>query len=364
MQLKSIKLKTNNSETVSNTKINSKINNIINKIKSFINTLKNLNQKQIIFILLGAFNISSWSSPAISLFLGVASTFFIKSAFKNTSKLSKYLLQVSVVGLGFGMNLYNAIKVSQDGFFITFAFIFGTLILGYFLGNLLKIHSNTNTLISSGTAICGGSAIAAVSPVIKANNEDISVSMGIVFLLNSVALLIFPLIGHYFNLSQYQFGVWSAIAIHDTSSVVGAAGAFGDEALQIATTIKLARALWIIPITLLFAYIYQKIQAKNDKLETTSLENKDNKTKSAPFPKFVLYFIAAMALNTFLPYITDISPYLVDISKKGLNLTLFLIGAGLSIENIRKVGLRAVIFGIILWLIVLTTSLFIVLKYY
>lgn len=344
-------MKVNIAETVSNTE------------DTLMNTLKNLNQKQIIFILLGVFTVTSWSSPAISLFLGVASTFFIQNAFKSTSKVSKYLLQVSVVGLGFGMNLYNAIKVSQDGFLITFALIFGTLILGYFLGNLLKIQSNTNTLISSGTAICGGSAIAAVSPVIKANNEDISVSMGVVFLLNSVALLIFPMIGHYLNLSQYQFGVWSAIAIHDTSSVVGAAGAFGDEALQIATTIKLARALWIIPITLIFAFIYQKYNSQS-KSESQISEKQNSKPKSAPFPKFVLYFIAAMALNTFLPFITDISPYLVSISKQGLNLTLFLIGAGLSIDNIRKVGLRAVIFGVILWLIILTTSLFIVINYY
>lgn len=244
------------------------------------------------------------------------------------------------------MNINNAIKVSQDGFWLTFAFIFGTLILGLIFGKLFKIQDKTATLITAGTAICGGSAIAAVSPVIDAENEDISVSMGIVFLLNSVALLIFPIIGHYFGLTQNQFGLWSAIAIHDTSSVVGAAQSYGSEALQIATTIKLARALWIIPISIIFAVLYNK------------------KGKLSSFPKFIIFFIIAMTINTYFPIINPLSSILVSSAKSGLNLTLFLIGAGLSLDNIKKVGAKSILYGLLLWIIILVISLVVVINFY
>ncbi len=314
--------------------------------KNFFQNITALNAKQITFIIIAIFTLSPFSSPALSLFLGILSTFLIPKVFNNLNKISKYLLQISVVGLGFGMNINNAIKVSQDGFWLTFIFIFGTLALGLIFGKIFKLQDKTATLITSGTAICGGSAIAAVSPVIEAENEDISVAMGIVFLLNSIALLIFPILGHYFGLSQYQFGLWSAIAIHDTSSVVGAAQSYGSEALKIATTIKLARALWIIPLTVLFAFLYKK------------------KGKLSSFPKFILFFIVAMAVNTYFPIIEPLSVVLVSLAKNGLNLTLFLIGAGLSLENIRKVGFRSILFGLLLWIIILTSSLLVVINFY
>lgn len=316
-----------------------KINNIFQNIVS-------LSPKQIIFIIIALFTLTQFSTPALSLFLGISTTFFIPKVFNNLNKISKYLLQISVVGLGFGMNLNNAIRVSQDGFWLTFSFIFGTLILGLIFGKLFKINDKTATLITSGTAICGGSAIAAVSPVIDAENEDISVSMGIVFLLNSIALLIFPILGHYFGLNQNQFGLWAAIAIHDTSSVVGAAQSYGSEALQIATTIKLARALWIIPISIVFAVIYNK------------------KRKLSAFPIFILFFIVAMAINTYFPILQPISSLLVSSAKSGLNLTLFLIGAGLSLDNIKKVGAKSILFGLLLWIIVLVISLVVVINLY
>ncbi|HEX3100677.1 MAG TPA: putative sulfate exporter family transporter, partial [Pyrinomonadaceae bacterium] len=211
-----------------------------------------------VFILLILFCLSPWGSPPIALALGLILAFTISNPFPSLSgKPTKYLLQTSVVLLGFGMNLTEVYKAGRDGILFTIATIFGTLVLGYFAGKMLGVPAKTSTLISSGTAICGGSAIAAVGPAIDAGSEEMSVSLGTVFVLNSIALFLFPLIGHALNLSQNQFGVWSAIAIHDTSSVVGASGSYGPEALAIATTVKLARALWIAPVALMLAYIYR-----------------------------------------------------------------------------------------------------------
>jgi len=302
--------------------------------------------KQAIFLLLSLLCLAPFSSPPIALLLGLLASQIIPKAFSNISKISKMLLQYSVVGLGFGMNLYSAIKVSQDGVILTAIFITSTILIGLLVGKYLAIKRNTTLLIASGTAICGGSAIAAVAPIIEASEDEMSVSLGIVFILNSVALIMFPILGHYFNLSQMQFGMWSAIAIHDTSSVVGAAQSYGNEALQIATTVKLGRALWIVPLSLAVSIFFK--QGK----------------KKISIPYFILYFILAMVVSTFIPAIQSFSPYIVVVAKKGLTLTLFLIGAGMTKESLKTVGFKPLILGVGLWILVLVSSLLLVMKYY
>lgn len=284
-------------------------------------------------------------SPPLALFIGIVMAQIGHPYAKLNSKLTSKLLQISVVGLGFGMNLTSAIKAGKEGIVFTVISIFGTLLLGYGLGKIMKIEKKTSFLVSAGTAICGGSAIAAVSPVIKANEQQISAALGTVFILNAIALFIFPHIGHYFELSQHQFGLWSAIAIHDTSSVVGAASNYGDEALKIATTVKLARALWIIPV----AY-----------LATLVFKNKDSKAK---IPYFIGYFILALIANTYLPFVQKVSPYLVELAKIGLTLTLFLIGTSLSKKVIQAVGLKPLIQGIILWVTISVAALYVVMHF-
>lgn len=281
-------------------------------------------------------------SPPIALFIGIVMAQIGHPYAKLNSKLTSKLLQISVVGLGFGMNLTSAIKAGKEGIIFTVISIFGTLLLGYGLGKIMKMEKKTSFLVSAGTAICGGSAIAAVSPVIKANEQQISAALGTVFILNAIALFIFPIIGHHFELSQHQFGLWSAIAIHDTSSVVGAASNYGAEALQVATTVKLARALWIIPV----AY-----------LATLLFKNKDSKAK---IPYFIGYFILALIANTYLPLVQKVSPYLVDAAKIGLTLTLFLIGTSLSRKVIQAVGIKPLIQGIILWITISVVALYVV----
>lgn len=284
-------------------------------------------------------------SPPLALFIGIVMAQIGHPYAKLNSKLTSKLLQISVVGLGFGMNLTSAIKAGKEGTVFTVISIFGTLLLGYGLGKIMKIEKKTSFLVSAGTAICGGSAIAAVSPVINANEQQISAALGTVFILNAIALFIFPHIGHYFELSQHQFGLWSAIAIHDTSSVVGAASNYGDEALKIATTVKLARALWIIPV----AY-----------LATLVFKNKDSKAK---IPYFIGYFILALIANTYLPFVQKVSPYLVKLAKIGLTLTLFLIGTSLSKKVIQAVGLKPLIQGIILWVTISVAALYVVMHF-
>lgn len=281
-------------------------------------------------------------SPPLALFIGIVIAQIGHPYAKLNSKLTSKLLQISVVGLGFGMNLTSAIKAGKEGIIFTVISIFGTLLLGYGLGKIMKIEKKTSFLVSAGTAICGGSAIAAVSPVIKANEQQISAALGTVFILNAIALFIFPIIGHHFELSQHQFGLWSAIAIHDTSSVVGAASSYGAEALQTATTVKLARALWIIPVVYLAMQLFK---------------NKDSKAK---IPYFIGYFILALIANTYLPFVQKISPYLVDAAKIGLTLTLFLIGTSLSRKVIQAVGIKPLIQGVILWVTISVVALYVV----
>lgn len=299
-----------------------------------------LNTRKTIFIISALLCLLPFMSPAAALLLGLILAQLIQHPYKELNhKATNWLLKLSVVGLGFGMNVFTALKAGKEGVLFTIVSIFGVLVLGFILGKLFKTGRKTSFLISAGTAICGGSAIAALSPVMKADEKEISVSLGIVFILNSAALLLFPAIGHALNLSQSQFGLWCAIAIHDTSSVVGAASKYGEQALQIATTVKLARALWIIPVAFGTAFLF-----------------KSDRTK-VKVPYFIGLFILAMLADTYLPFIKPLSPYLVSLAKKGLTLTLFLIGSGLSAQVIRSVGVKPFLQGILLWVTISVASL-------
>lgn len=302
-------------------------------------------QKAVFFLLI-IFSLSPWGSPPIALALGLVLAFTIGNPFPQLSgKPVKYLLQASVVLLGFGMNLTAVYKAGRDGILFTIATIFGTLILGYFVGKMLRVEDKTSTLISSGTAICGGSAIAAVAPAIDAEGDQITVSLGTVFVLNSVALFIFPVAGHWLGLTEGQFGVWAAIAIHDTSSVVGAAAAYGQDSLIVGTTVKLARALWIAPVALLFAYIYRR-------------KDSDSKTKIA-IPWFIVLFLVATVIRSYAPATVPPSIFdaIVNLAKAGLTITLFLIGASLSHATLKKFGYMALLQGVILWIVISIVSL-------
>ena len=288
-------------------------------------------------------NIGLAITPAISLLIGLIYALIFPIPFaKFNKKASKYLLQVSVVGLGFGMNIVDSLKSGSSGMLFTIASVVGVMALGVLLGRWLHLNRKTSYLISSGTAICGGSAIAAVGPIIKASEDEMAVSLGVIFILNAIALFIFPPIGQYFELSETQFGTWAAIAIHDTSSVVGAGEAYGPIALQSATLIKLTRALWIIPLALV-----------------TMLFFHDKKNKIS-IPWFIFLFIIAMAINTYCNIPNEISSILVLIAKKGLIVTLFLIGTSLSIKSIKKVGIRPLLLAITLWIVIGVTSFFVV----
>ena len=306
--------------------------------------IKNEPVSKVIFISGILFCLLPFVDPPIALLLGIILSQVNGHPFaKHNGKLVKILLQGSVVGLGFGMNLFEAAKAGREGLLFTISTIALTFLAGIFLGRLFKIDKKIAYLISTGTAICGGSAIAAVSPVIGAKAEQMSVSLGTVFILNSVALLIFPFIGHFFDMSQPQFGLWAAIAIHDTSSVVGAAAKYGAEALQIATTVKLERALWIIPLSFITAVAFR------------------NKNSKVNIPYFIFFFVGAMALNTFLPQLHDAGQIILLIARKGLTITLFLIGAGLTKETLKAVGVKPLILGIILWVLISVSSLFVIL---
>jgi len=295
----------------------------------------NLFLQQLIFgavIILCLFSIIS---PPIALLFGV----LIVNVFGNpflefNHRAITFLLQFSVVGLGFGMDASSAISAGKEGFLLTVLSIFSTLIFGTLLGKWLKTDKKTSHLISCGTAICGGSAIAAISPTIKSNENQTSIALGVIFILNSVALFVFPFIGHQLDLSQKDFGLWCAIAIHDTSSVVGAANKYGAEALQIATTVKLARALWIIPISILTAIIFK---------------NKNSKIK---IPYFIGLFILAMLLNSYVPQIAVFAPSITGIAKIGLTVTLFLIGATLNSNALKSVGAKPLLQGVFLWIFI------------
>jgi uncharacterized integral membrane protein (TIGR00698 family) len=290
-------------------------------------------------------NVDSYVSPPIALFLGLLFALFFGQAYpKFNKKVSKKLLQYSVVGLGFGMNLQASLQSGKEGMAFTIVSVVGTMLIGWIIGRkLLKVERDTSYLISSGTAICGGSAIAAVGPVLKAKDTEMSVALGTVFILNAIALFVFPVIGHALDMTQQQFGMWAAIAIHDTSSVVGAGAAYGEEALQVATTIKLTRALWIIPLALATSFIYK------------------SKGQKISIPWFILFFVLAMIFNTYVLSTTEVGTmighYINDFARKSLTITLFFIGASLSRDVLKSVGIKPLIQGVLLWIIISLSTL-------
>lgn len=289
---------------------------------------------------------SAWVTPPVALFLGLAFALLCGQAHpKFNKKTSKYLLQYSVVGLGFGMNLQASLASGKEGMEFTIISVIGTLLIGWVIGRkFLKVDRDTSYLISSGTAICGGSAIAAVGPpVLKAKDSEMSVALGTIFILNAVALFIFPAIGHALNMSQQEFGTWAAIAIHDTSSVVGAGAAYGEEALKIATTIKLTRALWIIPLAIATSFIFK------------------SKGQKISIPWFIFFFVLAMIVNTYVLSLSEtgmlIGAGINSIARKTLTITLFFIGASLSRDVLKAVGVKPLVQGILLWIVISFSTL-------
>ncbi len=279
-------------------------------------------------------------SPAIALFMGLLLGFTVGNPYiKQSSKASKYLLQFAVVGLGFGMNLFESLQSGKEGMLFTVVSVVGVLALGFWLGRRMLMDSKTAYLISSGTAICGGSAIAAVAPILNATPNQMSVSLGTIFILNAIALFIFPPIGRLLELTQEQFGLWAAIAIHDTSSVVGAGAAYGHKALEVATMVKLTRALWIIPLSIATTFFFKQ---------------KDAKVK---IPWFILFFILAMVANTIFSLPNKLTSSIVSLSKVGMTITLYLIGSGLSLKVLRSVGMRPLVLGVTLWIFIGVISL-------
>ena len=281
--------------------------------------------------------LSSWVTPPMVLFIGLVFALLCGQAYPTfNKKVSKKLLQYSVIGLGFGMNLQASLASGKEGMLFTIISVVGTLLIGIFIGcKVLKLNHNTSYLISSGTAICGGSAIAAVGPIINAKDPDMSMALATVFILNAIGLFLFPILGHWVGLTQQEVGTWAAIAIHDTSSVVGAGAAYGEEALQVATTIKLTRALWIIPIALVTSVIFR------------------SEGKKISIPWFILFFIVAMLINTyFLADYPEIGKFIAGLARKGLIITMFFIGASLSVDVIKSVGIRPLLQGVLLWIII------------
>ena len=301
--------------------------------------------KKVIFFGLVLFCLSPFASSPLALALGIAFTIIIGNPFEQ--KVQKYihlLLQISIVGLGFGLKLDEALHAGKTGVMLTVLSISTVMLLGYLLGKLFKIERPLSYLISVGTAICGGSAIAAVSPIIKPSTKQISLALAIVFTLNSVALFIYPPLGHLLNLTQEQFGLWCAIGIHDTSSVVGAASKYGDVALKIATTVKLSRALWIIPMSILTMVFFKTNGAK------------------VKIPWFIGYFMLAILLNTYIPIFGGFSSVATSVAKAGLNLTLFFIGSTISIQTLKTISWKPLALAMILWVTISVGSLLLIMK--
>lgn len=305
-------------------------------------TKKNL--KPLVFAILLLAAIAGYLNSAAALISGFLFTLvFGHYGLEVKRKLINGLLKIAVVGLGFGMFLNEALQTGKEGLGLTVFTIFSTLILGFLFTRLFKLDPKMGYMVSSGTSICGGSAIAAVSSVIKASPKSISVALGVVFFLNAVALFIFPPIGHFFHLTQEQFGLWAAVAIHDTSSVVGAALDYGQRALQVATTVKLARALWIIPISFLSMLFFK---------------SKEGKVK---IPWFIFLFVLAILVNSYFNLPATLTAFLTRGAERLLVLTLLLIGSTLSIEDLKKTGIQPFLLGISLWLFISVSSLYLIL---
>ena len=301
---------------------------------------KNTALRALFFILLAA---SAFLSPAMSLLAGIVLALTLGNPYPALAKrASKIALQASVVGIGFGMDLHESLAAGRDGMLFTVVSVIGVMLLGVALGRRMGIDGKGSYLIASGTAICGGSAIAAVGPVIDADDDQMSLSLITIFVLNAVALFVFPPVGEALGLSQLQFGMWAAIAIHDTSSVVGAGAAYGQEALQIATTVKLTRGLWIIPLAVFSTFVFR------------------SRGKRITVPWFILLFVAAMAVNTYTGIPEQVTGAIVEVSRRVLCMTLFLIGCGLSLAVVRSVGIRPLILGVVLWAVISITTLAVV----
>ena len=299
--------------------------------------------KKILFICALVFVVTPWCSATYALLIGILIALIPENPFaETTNKLAPILLKISIVGIGFGINLNDAVEIGTTGLLFTVGSVLLTVLLAAAAGKLFKIENKISFLISAGSAICGGTAIAAVSPIMKADQRQISVAMGTVFILNAVALLLFPYVGNYLELTQNQFGYWSAIAIHDTSSVVGAASIYGKEALITATTVKLGRTLWIIPAIFITSLVFK---------------NPDSKKK---YPLFILFFSIAIVVSSYLPFIQNYADELVFIAKKGFAITLFFIGAGLSKKLMKSVGWRPFAQGAIVWVIISIVALYVI----
>lgn len=285
-------------------------------------------------------------SSAAALVLGVVLAVFLGNPYVDkTRTYTHHLLSLSVIGLGAGMDLMVVGRVGFQGIGYTVVGISFTMLLGTLVGRMLKIERDTSTLITVGTAICGGSAIAAVAPTIRAKSHEVSVALGTVFMLNACALVIFPWIGHLLNLTQTQFGLWSALAIHDTSSVVGSTLQYGPESLQVGTTVKLARALWIVPVTFLIGMFY---------FRGKKVEGGAGKAKK---PWFILGFLIAAALVTWIPELRPAGHVVETVAKRALVVTLFLIGANLTKETLKSVGIKPFLQGVGLWVVVASCTL-------
>jgi uncharacterized integral membrane protein (TIGR00698 family) len=309
---------------------------------------------KILFVLALALSFTGLFSPPIALTVGILFGLSFAHPYISESRgIARALLQSSVVALGFGMNLHEVLKAGRSGFIYTALGISFSLLVGRALGKLLQLRGNSSFLITTGTAICGGSAIAAIGPILQANEEEMAVSLGTIFILNSIALLIFPPIGNALHLSQSQFGLWAALAIHDTSSVVGAATKYGAQAVVVATAVKLARALWIVPLALATAAI-KRGRFRNTPGDGAAGEGRPR----IQFPWFILFFVLATLANTYLPALPTATKTFFKLGRLGLTATLLLIGTGISRATLKEVGWRPLLLGVLLWLGVGVTSLY------
>lgn len=309
---------------------------------------------KIIALVISASGLVLWASPPSALAAGILFSLLIGHPFAHWNhKITKRLLQVCVVLLGFGMNLPTVLRLGIHGSLFAATTIGATLALGFWLGRKLKLDRKTSALISVGTAVCGGSAIAAVSSVIVASEAEIAVSIGTIFLLNAVALYAFPLAGHWMHLSQAQFGLWAGVAIHDISSVVGAGLSYGPNALATATAVKLSRTLWIVPLTLVIAFGLGRKKAADP---VTGPSHRNRKIKIA-VPWFIGFFLLASLARSYVPIVSNWSPLFSEIARRGMILVLFLIGTSLSLRALRVTGWRTVAVGLALWVFISATSL-------
>ena len=308
--------------------------------------------RKLLFLAGAVFCLTPWASPPIALALGIILALTQENPFHDVGrKMSKTLLQASVVLLGFGMNLAVVLKAGERGLLFAAATILSTFLLGALVGRWLRINRTVSILISAGTAICGGSAIAAVGSVLNADGGDMSVAMGTVFVLNAVALFLFPTLGHWMGLSQQQFGTWAGVAIHDISSVVGAASRYGVPALQIATAVKLSRALWIVPVALVISQVYRVSEAASQPAKKAKIQ----------VPWFIGLFVLASIMRSVTPGMDRVSLVLTHLATVGLTVTLYLIGAGLSRKTLQAVGWKPIAQGVLLWAVISVGSLLVIL---